>query len=387
MSPGGSTPPLPPDQAPGAPHPRAAESLFGHEAAERAFLESWRAGRLHHAWLLFGPRGIGKATLAYRIARFMLADSEPNASSLHVPPDSPVAKRIRAESEERLFAVRRVRDDAARPAGRIRFFTVIRIDDIRALQQFFQRTPISGGWRIAVVDAADDLSESAANALLKVLEEPPERSLLLLVSHAPRRLSATIRSRCRRLRLDPLAPEPFRQAVLGAQEAAGRSGGANSGARPVRDSEVETLARESEGSPGEAIRMHALGGVALRRELNDLLAGLPALDRRSMVNFAAGLAGADAQEKRQLAASMLERSIGDLARAAAGAPDGTTDLARRIPRLVADEAQARIWAETASGLRGAIDEADAVNVDPSTTFLVALSAVEDAARRARDRTA
>lgn len=360
---------LAPDQAPGAPHPRCTTDLSGHEMAEHAFLEAWRTGRLHHAWLIHGPRGVGKATLAYRIARFLFAQTGPDAQSLEVPRDHPAAKRIRAGHEERLQVLRRIQDPKARPAAKRRYFTVIRVDEVRALRTFFQRTPVSGGWRVAVVDAADDMSDSANNAFLKVLEEPPQRSLILLASHAPRSLPATIRSRCRRLRLNALAGADFEQAIRSAAPA-------------LQGSTIRLLEQESDGSPGEALRIHALGGVDLRREITNLLADLPAIDRRRLATFTASLGGADRREQRMLAAGMLERALVDLARAAAGAEGPASDLARRLGHLAGNADQARIWADTASGLRSAIETAGSVNIDPSATFLSALATVETAAAQA-----
>ena len=395
MSATGSDGLLPPDQAPGAPHPRDTLSLYGHGSGEFAFLEALRTGRLHHAWLIHGPFGLGKATLAYRIARFLLAGSEPGCPTLDVSSDHPVTKRIRAGSENRLFVLRRLPDDRVRPASRKRYFSVIRVDDVRNLRTFFQRTPISGGWRIAIVDAADDLNENAANAFLKVLEEPPERSIILLVSHNPNRLPATLLSRCRRLRISPLPDTPFASAVRNALASASETAQSSHtalgtagvpGTKWISDSALRILNRESDGSPGKALRIHALDGVDLRQEVIDLLAGLPTLDRRSAVQFATSLAGPEAGPRRSLAAAMLERALADLARSAAGAPPVSDDLSRRIPDLARNDVQARIWAEAAAGLRNRIEIADTVNINAAATILAALGAIETSAGHARSQT-
>ncbi len=175
-------------------------SLFGHEDAERSLLESYKSGRIAHAWLIGGPPGIGKATLAYRLARFVLAHPDPrapevqNATSLAVDADHPVARRMAAQAQGDLLVLERSLNEQT---GKL--YTVIRVDDVRRTVSFFGSTAGEGGWRIAIVDAVDDLQREGANALLKVLEEPPQRSLLLLISHAPGRELPTIRSRCRRL--------------------------------------------------------------------------------------------------------------------------------------------------------------------------------------------
>src|SRR5437764_10055949 len=167
-----------------SPHPRETALLFGHTAAENALLTAYRSGRMPHGVLVTGPKGIGKATLAYRMARFVLAHPDPaaqnvqSANSLAVEPSSPVARRVAAQAQPDLLVIERT----ANEKGVLR--NQIAVDDIRRAVPFFGSTAGEGGWRIAIVDAVDDLNRSGANALLKVLEEPPERALLLLVAHS-----------------------------------------------------------------------------------------------------------------------------------------------------------------------------------------------------------
>ncbi|TNF61069.1 MAG: DNA polymerase III subunit delta', partial [Rhodobacteraceae bacterium] len=195
-----------PDQAPGAPHPRETLRLLGQAQAEAEFLAAFATGRLHHGWLLTGPQGIGKATLAWRIARFLLATPDPQEdglfgappppASLDIAPDHPVARRMLARAEPGLAQVIR----SLHPkTGKLR--DVITVEDVRDLHRFFGLSATDGGRRVVIVDAADEMNPQAANALLKMLEEPPRRATLLLVAHQPSRLLATIRSRCRTLRL------------------------------------------------------------------------------------------------------------------------------------------------------------------------------------------
>ncbi|MFQ5566206.1 MAG: DNA polymerase III subunit delta', partial [Paracoccaceae bacterium] len=199
-----------PDRVAGHPHPRETRRLFGQEAAEQGFLAAWAEDRLHHAWLLRGPRGIGKATLAYRIARTLIAEGPGGQTGglfgpgpelaapagLDAPEGCPVDTRIRAGSEPCLAVLRRsVNEKTGRLRGQIA------VDDVRAVRRFLALSAADGGWRAVIVDAADEMNRSAANALLKVLEEPPARTALLLVAHSPAALLATIRSRCRTLDL------------------------------------------------------------------------------------------------------------------------------------------------------------------------------------------
>ena len=198
--------PVESDRVPGAPHPRETRRLVGQDGAVAAFAGAAAAGRLHHGWLITGPRGTGKATLAWAIARWLLAEA--GTPDLSVPEDHPVARRLRALSEPRLHLVRRSIDDKGRLRGEIV------VEDIRKLLSFFHMSAAEGGRRIAIIDAADDMNTAAANAVLKMLEEPPEGAVLLLVAHQPARLLPTIRSRCRKLLLPPL-PEDVVSDLLG----------------------------------------------------------------------------------------------------------------------------------------------------------------------------
>jgi DNA polymerase-3 subunit delta' len=195
------------DRLDGAPHPRERQVLIGHAEAERQLLDAYRGPRMHHAWLIGGPEGIGKATLAYRFARFVLANPvaariPAEVDSLAVPEDHPVARRIVAGSHTDLLALRRIAE-----VGKDKIPQEISVNAMRDIVRFFGSTAGEGGWRICIVDAADDLNRSSANALLKLLEEPPPRSLFLIVAHLPGRLLPTIRSRCRMLHLHPLTSD------------------------------------------------------------------------------------------------------------------------------------------------------------------------------------
>lgn len=187
------------DILPGAPHPREQARLFGHAAVEADLLGDWRAGRLPHALLIGGPEGIGKATLAYRLARVVLAGGpEAGAHDLSLPPAHPVFRQVASMSHPDLLVLRR-----APEAGEEKIPTVIPADMVRRVRSFFGATAAAGGWRVCIVDAVDELNAFGANALLKTLEEPPPRALFLLVTHAPGRVLPTIRSRTRLLRLRP----------------------------------------------------------------------------------------------------------------------------------------------------------------------------------------
>ena len=262
--------------------PRETTALFGHSEAESALLDAYKSGRIAHSWLIGGPPGIGKATLAYRLARFVLAHPDPqtsevqNAVSLAVDPEHPTARRISAQAQGDLLVLERSINEQT---GKL--YTVIRVDDVRRTVSFFGSTAGEGGWRIAIVDAVDDLQREGANALLKILEEPPKRSLLLLVSHAPGRELPTIRSRCRRLLLRPLATSDVVSALT---ESMGRDADLP---------DVRQAAEAAEGSVGRAFGLLDGPALALRQRVLDLFAQLPDPDPRALHALGEAISGSD----------------------------------------------------------------------------------------------
>jgi DNA polymerase-3 subunit delta' len=263
------------------PHPRETTDLFGHREAETALLSAYRSGRIPHAWLIGGAQGIGKATLAYRMARFVLAHHDPlaaavqRAESLSVDPSDPNARRIAAEAHGGLLVLQRTANDK----GVLR--TVITVDETRETIGFFGSTAAAEGWRVCIVDTVDELNANAANALLKTLEEPPRQSLFLLVSHAPGRVLPTILSRCRRLSLRPLAKADVIQAVSRA------TGIANN------DPALIDAADAAEGSVARALTLLGGEAVKLHQKTASLLAALPRVDPRELHALGEALGGSD----------------------------------------------------------------------------------------------
>lgn len=356
-----------PDQIAGAPHPREAQTLFGQTEAEGDFLDAWNAGRLHHGWLLAGPRGIGKATLAWRMARFLLATDTREAgaqASLDVAPDHPVARRILARSEPGLAHVSRSLNDK----GALR--SAIVVDDIRALHRFFSLSAADGGRRVVIVDAADEMNTAAANALLKMLEEPPARTTILLVAHQPSALLPTIRSRCRMLRLAPLAPADL--------EAALRQAGAELPDQPER------LSALAAGSAGAALRLVNLGGLDLYGDLVAILDSLPRLDRPRLIALAESMARRGQEERLDLLLDLIDTLLARLARhGATGRPDpeGAPGEAPMLARLAPDPASARRWAALAATITERSRHGRAVNLDPAALVLDTVLRIEKTARR------
>ena len=181
--------------------------LYGHDAAEASFLASATTGKLHHGWLIEGPSGIGKATMAKRLAAYMLGARGPETSPLDADPSDPVARTCLAGGHPDLRVVHRELNDK----GKLR--QDITVDQIRELTHFFSLKPAQGGWRVGIIDSLDELNRNGANALLKTLEEPPGHSILFLVNHGTTPILPTIRSRCRVLRVSALSDEDTKRAL------------------------------------------------------------------------------------------------------------------------------------------------------------------------------
>jgi DNA polymerase-3 subunit delta' len=352
-----------PDRLEGAPHPRETPALYGQAEAEAGFLAALAGGRPHHAWLITGPRGVGKATLAWRIARHLIAGGA--GGSLDMDPADPVFRRVAALGEPRLFLCRRPWD-----AEKERLKTAVTVDEVRALKAFFHLSAPDGGWRVAIVDAADELTDSAANALLKVLEEPPARAVLLLVCHQPARLLPTIRSRCRELRCRPLGADDLAAAL------------AQAGAAPEPEA-AGRLAALADGSAGAALRLAASDGLALYGEILDLLAAAPPLDRRHAVALAESCAGRSRAARYDLALELIRTALARLALGAAGAAAAASPAeGRTMARVAANPEQARLWAETATRLGARMDHARGVHLDPAQVILDTFLQIDAAAARA-----
>ncbi len=292
--------------------------LIGHTAPQAALLDGWRIDRLHHAWLLAGPEGIGKRAFADHAACMILA----NASDFHPAVHTPAAALIAAGSHPDLKTL----DREARDDGRLK--AEITIDQVRALAPMFQSTAGMGGWRVVIVDPIDALNRAAANALLKSLEEPPARTLFLLVSHSPGRLLPTIRSRARQLLFRPLSTADTR-AVIAAH------------APDLADDELDALANLAEGAPGRALRYAGQGADKLAAELDALAQATPAQARSRALALGRALAGKAAQPRYEAFLDLAPRRLAAAARAARGP---------RLARAIALWEEARDLAASAPGL-------------------------------------
>lgn len=326
------------------PHPRDVFDLAGQTEAETDFEAARVRGRLHHAWLLTGPEGVGKATFAYRAARRLLgAPPDPGHGPLGADPAHPVSRQVAARSHPDLIVLER-----EGPDGKPR--KVIPVDDARRMAEFFSKSPASAPHRVAIIDAADDLNANAANAILKTLEEPPPRGVLLMVSHSPGRLLATIRSRCRRLAFRPLGLEAAAAFV-----------------RERADMDPESalrLSRLAQGAPGRALELMAAGALTLDDAARELLGGLPQLDRTRLLSLAETFRGAEGAGQFAL--------LFDL-------------LAERVHTLASDRAREGIggldrWAAAWETLQRLPREAEALNLDRTDALFTAMAELRQAAQ-------
>jgi DNA polymerase III subunit delta' len=350
--------------------PRANPDLIGHESAERELRRLDEAGRLPHALLLSGPRGIGKATLAFRFARFLLAKSadmfgDPGEGGLVIDPESGVFHRIASGGHADLLTIERAYDPRRR-----RLRSDIIVEDTRAIAGFFRLTAAEEGWRIVIVDGAEEMNRNAANALLKILEEPPRRALLLLVSHSPGRLLPTIRSRCRRFPLAAL-PRPVVMQLLGRH-------------RPeLAKPEAEALAQLADGSIGRAIELADAGGLALYRSVLDLLSRMPGVDPAQLYAFADKLARSEAEDiyraSEELLSQFLARMIARAARGALAGDDLIIGEGEVMQRLAGRADPAR-WAVLRESIEQSFADTDQLNLDRRQAMLGAFFAIEEMTR-------
>ncbi len=298
----------------GAIPPQDNMRLFGHPEAEAFLAQSYRSGKGHHAMLIEGPEGIGKATLAFRFANHVLSHPDPASAPETIgdpDPASAVSRQISGGASHNLLHLSRPVDDKT---GKVK--STITVDEVRRAGKFFSQTSGTGNWRIVVIDPADDLNRSAANAILKILEEPPKRALFLVLSHAPGRLLPTIRSRCLPLKLAPLGNDALRMALE------------NLGVPAGQGSELLAAAK---GSVSEALKLLNYGGGEIIEAYRQVLSADGPAARKAMHRLADALSGKDSDTIFGFFLSHIGDDIIERARAAA--LQGSVGTAERLARL------------------------------------------------------
>ena len=324
-----------------APHPRDSFELEGIDEPAAALSGALDRGRLHHAWLLTGPEGVGKASFAYRAARWLLgAGLDPRFGPLGTSPEDPVARLVSSQSHPDLLVLERAADKKAIP-----------VDEARRLPEFFYKSPSLAPYRVAIIDAADDLNVNSANAVLKTLEEPPPRGVLFLVSHSPGRLLPTIRSRCRRLAFRPWPEQRLRAFI---EDRLGLSG-----------QDAARLTVMAKGAPGRAIALAAADALSLDAAAGELLERLPQADEAALLAMADKFRGGEGQIRFGLLLERLADRVHEasVAQGAAGQTEGL-------------DAWARAWTR----LEAIPGEAEALNLDRADAFWSVLADLRTAAR-------
>jgi DNA polymerase-3 subunit delta' len=334
--------------------PREVDHVFGHDDAVIEFESALKSGRMHHAWLLVGPEGVGKATLAYRFARTVLAHTEGSGEMPGLDADDAVFRKVASLAHPNLLLIRRSWVEKSK-----RYSQWIGVDEVRRLRAFLGNTAGEGGWRVVVVDRADELNQNAANALLKALEEPPPRTLFLLISSAEGRLPVTIRSRARTLRLAALDDGELERAVRAALD------------RDRLEADAETLQVAlalAQGSVRRALELVSGEGIELYNEILANFAALPQLDGAVLHKQVERVTGAGDSERLELYLALLLGLIERLIRyAATGA--GAGDEERAITKGLISTDNLAKWAETWEAISEARAEAFALNLDRSLLVL------------------
>jgi DNA polymerase III subunit delta' len=331
-------------------HPRLTVKLFGHVHAEEVFLRAFEAGTLHHAWLLTGEQGIGKAAFAYRAARFLLsqgASDEGAADNLSVSESHPIARQIAAGAHPSLFVL----DDATTAAT-----ASIGVDEVRKLRSFLSLTS-PGGWRAMIVDPANNLTIASANALLKAIEEPPARTVFFLISHGATAVMPTIRSRCVRLAFRPLNLEDFSKAALAACIKA-----------ELKAPDFHELARLhalSAGSPGRALEFIGGGLLPLAETLEKITAGLPDVNFISVHSLIQASGGARNAQAFARLCDLIEGKIEDIAR----------------KELAKSPGVGAAWAQLWQSVRQRRLDMEVLNLDKGAFLMSVFSDMEHVARK------
>jgi DNA polymerase III subunit delta' len=347
-----------PDRLAGFAAPREVAEIFGQDRARAVFETALQSGRMHHAWMLVGPEGIGKASLAYALARRALSEAsgagEDGGGLGSDDPASPVFLQVAARAHPNLLVLNRSYSEKTK-----RYSQSIGVDAVRRLRSFLGATAARPGWRVVIVDRADELNQNAANALLKALEEPPEKTVFLLVTIAEGRVPVTIRSRALSLRLQPLAEADLKAAATAALSRAGIE---------VDAERFLAACRLSEGSVRRALALATGEGIPLYRRIVSAFRALPDLDAVWLQKEAERLAIPANADTLELFFALLVAFIEALVRAAATGDAADPEIKAIAARLI-DGTNLGRWAELWEDLNRCYAEALGLNLDKSLLLL------------------
>ncbi|MFZ1814406.1 MAG: DNA polymerase III subunit delta' [Rhizobiaceae bacterium] len=349
------------DRLEGLPDPAENRVLIGHDGILDQLAGAHASGRMHHAWLITGPAGIGKATLACRFAGHLFRNPDPASSPrsyVQPPADDPVESRVARGGHPNLLHLRRgIRDDG-------KFRSQLTIEEVRKTVSFFGTSAGERGYRVCIVDTADDLNRAAANALLKVLEEPPPRTIFLVLAHASSGVLPTIRSRCVKLTMRPLGQED----ILSALDRLGVSKG-------LAHDDLHEIARLSSGSVRRAIILAMQNGAGMYRKLVELVANPSSPDWGAIHLLASELAPVARNDRYQLFLQLVHDYVGRRVRAepepASAGQGGTLESATT--------SELARWVEVWEKTRRSAELANSYNLDRKQVILNFFEALRQAA--------
>ncbi len=361
------------DKIAGAPHPMLANEIIGHSSQKLSFLSSFASNRLHQCWLLAGDMGIGKASFAWLIAKFLLttkyqpADlkidlNESNINSILEPQSGNTLNRIISGSEQRVYIVRRGYNEKRKT-----FFKNISIEDVRKLQSYCSLSIADGGKRIIIIDAADDLNKSSSNALLKLLEEPPKNTIFLLISHQPNLLVPTLKSRCQKLSFSNLD-----QTDLGAVlKAIGCK---------IEPSDEVSLSILSKGSAGAACRLINSNCINLYSDILNISSSLPNLNTNKILQLSQNYFAKAKPGEFEIFLEMMQHFFSRLCKTGAMQkpllPSVTENEAKIMKNLCPNLKSAHFWSEAANITLAKLNKGYLLNIDIESLILDAFIYLE-----------
>lgn len=362
------------DKIAGAPHPMLANEIIGHSSQKLSFLNSFASNRLPQCWLLAGDMGIGKASFAWLIAKFLLttkyqpADlkidlTETNINSILEPQSGSTLNRIISGSEQRVYIVRRGYNEKRKA-----FFKNISIEDVRKLQSYCSLSIADGGKRIIIIDTADDLNKSSSNALLKLLEEPPKNTIFLLISHQPNLLLPTIKSRCQKLSFSNLD-----QTDLGAVLTA-------IGCK-IEPSDEVSLSILSKGSAGAACRLINSNCINLYRDILNIASLLPNLNTNKILQLSQNYFAKAKPSEFEIFIEMMQHFFSRLCKTGVMQkpvlPSVTDNEAKIMKSLCPNLKSARLWSEAANISLAKLNKGYLLNIDIESLILDAFIYLEE----------
>ena len=362
------------DKIAGAPHPMLANEIIGHSSQKLSFLSSFASNRLPQCWLLVGEMGIGKASFAWLIAKFLLTTkyqptdlkidlNETNINSILEPQSGSTLNRIISGSEQRVYIVRRGYNEKRKA-----FFKNISIEDVRKLQSYCSLSIADGGKRIIIIDTADDLNKSSSNALLKLLEEPPKNTIFLLISHQPNLLLPTIKSRCQKLSFSNLD-----QTDLGAVLTA-------IGCK-IEPSDEVSLSILSKGSAGAACRLINSNSINLYRDILNIASSLPNLNTNKILQLSQNYFAKAKPSEFEIFIEMMQHFFSRLCKTGVMQkpvlPSVTDNEAKIMKSLCPNLKSARLWSEAANISLAKLNKGYLLNIDIESLILDAFIYLEE----------